>query len=344
MVQRGNEWASWEVDPSTRSSVHLWTKYVPVNKTVGASTLSLLTVTKGEPAVNLVRNPSFENADISEFEKVVTGTASQLTIAQDAANTSSPVADTNGREKLLKILRNTSGNSTQHYDGAAYKLGSVHATPQSPAIISARVSACAENNAAGNVKLKIWDAGKAAGSAGSSSALPLAESTAINLTGGDAWQEASVTYAIPAMAFLTDVRVGIVADTVWNMATYPYWIDKFMVEVTSTAQQNAYLDGSLVSSAGSDYEWTGTADLSISRKRIGLTRVRGFQIYNTHATQTAFIGIDHDASATAGISIPIPPKVTISTPWPIDATTKITAIASDAGTIIQGVIWGVHQN
>ena len=53
-------WPSWEIDPSTRTSVHVWTKYAPIDVSVGTSAVDLFTVDRGVPSVNLVKNPSFE--------------------------------------------------------------------------------------------------------------------------------------------------------------------------------------------------------------------------------------------------------------------------------------------
>ena len=53
-------WPEWEIDPSTRTSVHVWNKYVPIDTTVGTSAVDLLTVSRGEPAVNLIKNPSID--------------------------------------------------------------------------------------------------------------------------------------------------------------------------------------------------------------------------------------------------------------------------------------------
>ena len=70
---RADEWAGWEVDPSTRTSVHAFTKYFPINATVATSAADLLTVSRGIPSVNLVLNPRIEAADITGF--TVTGSA-----------------------------------------------------------------------------------------------------------------------------------------------------------------------------------------------------------------------------------------------------------------------------
>jgi len=72
-------WPSWEIDPSTRTSVHVWNKYIPIDVSVGTSAVDLVTVSRGEPSVNLVTNPSIEHATISEF------TASGSAISQSSA-------------------------------------------------------------------------------------------------------------------------------------------------------------------------------------------------------------------------------------------------------------------
>ena len=68
---RAEDWASWEVDPSTRSSVHLWTKYIGVaEQDIGTSAVTLIdTANRGLPAVNLASNPNIENADITMYVK-----------------------------------------------------------------------------------------------------------------------------------------------------------------------------------------------------------------------------------------------------------------------------------
>ena len=35
-------WPSWEIDPSTRTSVHVWNKYIPIDVSVGTSAVDLV--------------------------------------------------------------------------------------------------------------------------------------------------------------------------------------------------------------------------------------------------------------------------------------------------------------
>ena len=79
-----DEWASWEIDPSTRTSTHPFTKYYPFKATLSSTNTAedLFTVARGDAATNLVTNPRVEAADITEF--TATGSAiSRSTSQQD---------------------------------------------------------------------------------------------------------------------------------------------------------------------------------------------------------------------------------------------------------------------
>ena len=80
-------WASWEIDPSTRTSVHVWTKYVAIDTTVGTTATDIFTVDRGIPSVNLVKNPSFEVNTLTDFTVLPVGGSS--TIAQSNAQAAS---------------------------------------------------------------------------------------------------------------------------------------------------------------------------------------------------------------------------------------------------------------
>ena len=79
-----DEWPSWEIDPSTRTSTHPFTKYYPFKVTLSSADTAedLFTVARGDAAVNLVTNPRVEAADVTQF--VATGsTRSRSTSQQD---------------------------------------------------------------------------------------------------------------------------------------------------------------------------------------------------------------------------------------------------------------------
>ena len=59
-----------------------------------------------------------------------------------------------------------------------------------------------------------------------------------------------------------------------------------------------YVDGA----QGVNYEWIGTANLSESKRRPGISAVRGFSLKNGHGSQTVNIAIDTDATAAGATS------------------------------------------
>jgi len=64
---RHTDHSEWEVDPSTRQSVHAYTKYKPFAISTSTTAVDLLSVSQGEIATNLVTNPRVEAADITMF-------------------------------------------------------------------------------------------------------------------------------------------------------------------------------------------------------------------------------------------------------------------------------------
>jgi len=81
MAIYNNQWAGWEVDPSTRTSTHAFTKYYPFRDASVANdaVTTILTVDRGIPSVNLVTNPSIESSTLTMY------TASGSAISQSAA-------------------------------------------------------------------------------------------------------------------------------------------------------------------------------------------------------------------------------------------------------------------
>ena len=75
-------WKSWELDPSTRESVHLLTKSYPVDVTLATpgTAEALFSVSPGIATVNLVTNPSCETSDPPDGYSAV----NSATLAQDA--------------------------------------------------------------------------------------------------------------------------------------------------------------------------------------------------------------------------------------------------------------------
>ena len=332
-------WAEWEVDPSTRSSVHLWTKYLPLNATVTTSGITLLTVSRGIPSVNKVTNPSFESSDLTMYTEIGTGTAppdsgGRVAVSGDgeisaATFTADGIA---GRAYVAKVT--AAGNSAADSNGFYWTTGfeAGHAQYGNTIVGSCFVSSEQSSSAAGTVKMVIYN---------STTGAVLATGDTITLT--QSWQRASVKHFLPRGQAAAAYRVGIVAASAWAINTTPYYVDGFMVENRTDGQLGNYTDGAqTIDTGGATYEWDGTADASESLKKIGLSRVRGIRVVNEHATNPVYLCIDTDASTTNGIKIA--GTETFETNWPIDADTKITAISTGGSAAIHGVVWGVHQN
>ena len=299
-------WPEWEIDPSTRSSVHLWTKYVPIDTTVGTTAVDLLTVARGEPAVNLVKNPSIEHATISEF-----------TVSGSAISQSSAQAATGSNSLLVNPANAAVGEGFYWSDKFAGH------TEGTFIVANCEVRGA---SASGDVKISIQDA----------DGVELAASATHSLT--TSFARISVKYEL-AQRIADTYRVAVTTVTQHNI---DFYVDKIMIEQRRDGNLSDYVDGA----QGVNYEWLGTAHLSESKRRPGISAVRGFSLKNGHGSQTVNIGIDTDATAAGATSTGILLKTgeSITTNWPIDARTKISAIASGAGTQVYGVIWGVHSS
>jgi len=333
-------WAEWEVDPSTRSSVHLWTKYLPINATVvGTGTpvpgTDLLIISRGTPSVNKVTNPSFETGSPPTGYTEITAGGLSRVLASGDGEISVPTFAANGIDGRAYVAKVTAtGNSADGSNGFYWTTGNEagHSQYGNTLTGSCFVSSEQSSSAAGAVKMVIYD----------SSGTVLATGDAITLT--QAWQRTSVQYNLVRGLPAASYRVGIVAaGTAWNMNTTPYYVDGFMFENRQDGISiGDYTDGAQAIDKGAVYEWDGAADASESIKRIGLSRVRGIRIKNDDGSNPIYLCIDTDASIANGIKIAA--GETFETNWPIDAESKITAIATGGNVAVHGVIWGVHQN
>lgn len=298
-------WPQWEIDPSTRTSVHVWNKYVPIDAQVGTTAVDLLTVSRGEPAVNLVKNPSIEHATITEF------TASGSAISQSSAQ-----AATGSNSLLVNPANAAAGEGFYWSDKFA---GHTEGT-----FIVAQCEVRGAS-ASGDVKISIQD----------EDGVELAASATHSLS--TSFTQISVKYEI-AQRVAATYRVAVTTVAQHNI---DFYVDKIMIEQRRDGNLSVYVDGA----QGINYEWMGTANLSESKLRPGIVAVRGFKLKNGHGSQTANIAVDIDATAagTSSTGILLKAGETIETNWPIDARVKISAIASGSGTQVYGVIWGVHE-
>lgn len=300
-------YTSWEVDPSTRDSLHLWNKSVPVDTTLATTNTAedVFNVNTLAPTVNLATNPSFETGDPP------TGyTATGSTLAQSATYARS------GTYSLSINPDNAASGEGAYWTSPT--IAGPHDVHQFRYLV---VSAYARDAAGGGdgVQLIIRD---------STGATTHATGTAIALTSSFARMQA--TFKLPASG--AAYRVYAVTSAQHNTTFY---VDDFQVELREDNNPTTYCDGA----QGVNYEWDGTAHASISRRRIGLRAIRNFDLYVDRDTYVAF---DTDASSDTGIYLPA--NSTWSPESAVHIRSRISFINAISGETprIRGVVWGVH--
>jgi len=146
----------------------------------------------------------------------------------------------------------------------------------------------------------------------------------------------NVKYRLPDQGSAT-YKIMIRSKTQHNI---DFYVDKIHVEQrVGDSNIPDYVDGA----QGLNYEWTGTANASTSRRRAGLSVIRGIKVVNESATAAdiIYVGLDCDASSTTGI--PVLGGQSYETNWPIDFREKVTVRAAQNTPAAHGVIWGIHQ-
>ena len=300
------DYSEWEVDPSTRQSVHAYTKYKPFAISTSTTAVDLLSVSKGEIATNLVRNPRVEAADISMFTAVgLTSSNTDLTrsTAQQSVGTASLLASPTG---------SVAGEGW--YFTTAPVPFSVN-----PQFISAQV----EHYGAGNaVKLEIKNAA-------GTTVLATSGSSTLQTS----WNRITAAYTVPGSTAAATYRVYLTNQTAHST---DFYADKIMYEMrTDTTSVSTYLDGA----SGQDYAWTGTANASASKKRPSMSVVRGIKLVNDTGSVAVYVAFDAIASATTGIKVN--GGETFETNWPIDFRKNVSVVAASGTPAIHGVIWGI---
>ena len=303
---RADEWASWEVDPSTRTAVHPYTKYSPVAVSLSTTAANIFSLDRGTPSVNHVTNPRLTASDIAMF--VADGATRQR-------STSSPSLGTHSLEV-------TAPGSAAN-EGVYWETSSFTGHPEGSYLIaSCEVRAASGTN---TVTISIED----------SSGTELAVAPAHTLS--NTWTKISVVYHLPVHSpAVYRVKMKTVGAT-----AQVFFVDKIHVEPRKDGRIPVYVDGSVAPVSGEQYEWIGTADASEARRRPGMAVIRGLRITNEHASIKVYIAFDEDATATTGI--PIGAGETWENSWPIDFRSKISAIAASGTPAIHGVVWGIHQ-
>ena len=303
--ERHTDHRGWEVDFSTRQSVHPYTRYQPFREATSTTLSTLLTVDRGETAVNWVTNPRIEAADITMF------TASGSAISRDTGQQSV------GAASLLVNPANSAADE-----------GFYWTSPNIPFSINPQhISVQVEHrgaSASGAVTLEIMDADGSI----------LATSGSDNLA--TSWRRLTASYTVAPSTAAATYRLSVTTMAQQNINFY---VDKIMLEVREdTTSVSTYVDGD----TGINYEWTGTANASTSIKRPGLALIRGITIKNESSTAGDIVYVAFDTVASSSTGIPVIGATTFESNFPLAFNNKITLIAAQNTPTVSGVIWGTH--
>jgi len=323
-------WETWQSDPSTRTAVQPWDRYVPFSGTVGTSAVDVINIyssayydidqgnttanlelaTSGSPGINRILNPSIENATISEF--TADGSAISRTTGAphlgSAELTANP-ANSAAKEGFYVTTDTLAGGTSRSADAYLVASGMVRGA-----------------SASGDAVMQITD----------SDGTVLATGDAVSLT--TSYQRVSVFYKLPTGG--ATYRVKWCSSTqhninmLWDCLMYDKRLDTKIID---------YLDGNLA--GGNTYQWSGTADLSVSRHLAPMGAIRGISIRNTHASQVLYVAFDCTAEeSTAAIKLTGNDTTEhnhfIST-HPLDFRKNVSVYGSGSSTGYEGVIWGV---
>lgn len=307
-----DEWPSWEVDPSTRTSTHPYTKYYPFKVTLSSTNTAedLFAVARGDAAVNLVTNPRVEAADITQF--TATGSAISRSTSQQ---------DTGAASLLVNPDNSASG------EGVYTEVSTGGGNGQQPVVLTGQATVRGAS-ASGAVQIIVTD----------SSDSTVATGNTVTLS--TAFQQLQVKYEIPSLTASNALRVKIVTTTNHNI---DFYVDKFHNELRNGGGYSTYTDGS----QGRNFSWFGTADASMSRKRVDSVVIRGIRLHTSHDIWLAF---DCTASSSTGIWVGDPAAATPSsgffeTTFPIDFRKNVSFVNGTGSEtpLVYGVVWGIHQ-
>ena len=323
-------WETWQSDPSTRTAVQPWDRYVPFSGTVGTSAVDVINIyssayydidqgitaanlelpTSGSPGINRILNPSIEHATISEF--TADGSAISRTTGAphlgSAELTANP-ANSAAKEGFYVTTDTLAGGTSRTADAYIVASGLVRGA-----------------SASGDAVMQITD----------SDGSVLATGTAVSLS--TSYQRVSVFYKLPISG--ATYRIKFCSNTQHNINML--W-DCLMYDKRSDTKIIDYLDGSLA--GGNTYQWSGTAELSVSRHLAPMGAIRGISIRNTHASQVLYVAFDCTAEeSTAAIKLTGNDTTEhnhfIST-HPLDFRKNVSVYGSGSSTGYEGVIWGV---
>jgi len=304
--ERHTDFRQWEIDSSTRQSVHSYTKYAPFRSALSTSASTLKSVGQGEIATNWVTNPRVEAADITMF------TASGSAISRSTAQQSL------GAASLLVNPDNSAADEGVYWTSPTIPFS------VNPQHISVQIEHRGAS-ASGAVTLEIMD----------SSGNVLATSGTDNLA--TSWRRLTAQYSIAGSTAAATYRLSVTTTAQHNI---DFYVDKIMFEVREdTTAVSTYVDGSV----GLNHSWTGTANASTSRKHPDMTVIKGIQIKNESGTSAEIVYVAFDQTASTSTGIAVLAGATYETNWPIDFRDKVSVISASGTPTVSGVIWGTHN-
>lgn len=305
-----DDWLGWEIDGSTRVNTHLWTKWAPVDVTLttAGTAQDLFTTSTELPVVNLVTNPSMETGTPPTGYTAVGATLTQsATVARSGTYSLSIDPDNSAAgEGAYWATDDVSGKGLD-INNRRYLTVSVYLQDNTDTGRTARVeirdSTGATTHSSGN-----------------------------EITLSSSWQRSVASFQLPVEG--AAYRIYIVTSSAASDEVF--YADDFMIQLQHDSTVRTYCDGD----QGLNYEWDGTANASVSRRRGGLVAVRG---YNLSVTRNTLIAFDHTASSTVGRRV-----IAGTDFWndqAIHVRSNISMINEIAGELprVYGEILGVHM-
>ena len=295
----------WEIDSSTRQSVHPYTKYAPFRTATSTTAANLKAIDRGEIATNWVTNPRIESTDVTMY------TATGSAVARDTGQQSV------GTASLLVNPANSAAGEGFYWESPTIPISI------NPQFLSVQIEHRGAS-ASGNVKLEIRDS---------------AGTTVLATSGSDdlaaSWRRITANYAVPGSTAASTYRLYVTTNSQHNINFY---VDKIMFEVRDdTVAVSTYVDGA----SGLNYEWTGTANASTSIKKPDMQVIRGITIKNESGTSAEIVYVAFDTTATSATGIPVLAGATFETNYPIDFRSNVSVVAASGTPTVSGVIWGI---